>query len=189
MIFEREISNLACVTGTGDGSEVECGICSDLVALENGCFCTGSPALTEANTKGSSSSSSSSSTSTVGGDEESHFACRESWWQYLTKSDAALKESTTSVRCISFSTCPRGLLATPDVLRCLGPLDRLVAREKEAERSQRVALAGRRIFCTSCRAVVGVVAAEDRGGGPVACPHCQRPYCAECGNVSLFLTP
>jgi hypothetical protein len=75
-----------------------------------------------------------------------------------------------------------GLLAPGDVRRCLGPLDLLVAEEKERERSRRVALAGRAVFCRRCQAVVGVVAAEDRSGGPVPCPRCGDRYCADCGT-------
>lgn len=39
--------------------------------------------------------------------------------------------------------CRGGLLAVGDVAACLGPLDRLIASEKEAATSRRVALAVR----------------------------------------------
>ena len=66
---------------------------------------------------------------------------------------------------------------------CQGPLDVLNASEKEHERSRRVALAsGRKVFCTDCRIVVGIVSPEDARGGPVACPTCRSRYCGECGH-------
>ena len=68
--------------------------------------------------------------------------------------------------------------------RCLGPLDLLVAKEREQERSRRVALSGRSIYCTRCQLLVGVVALEDmkKGNGAVSCPQCSALYCSECGT-------
>eukprot|EP00614_Pseudopedinella_elastica_P021893 CAMPEP_0172614932 /NCGR_PEP_ID=MMETSP1068-20121228/55720_1 /TAXON_ID=35684 /ORGANISM="Pseudopedinella elastica, Strain CCMP716" /LENGTH=214 /DNA_ID=CAMNT_0013419897 /DNA_START=21 /DNA_END=665 /DNA_ORIENTATION=- len=107
----------------------------------------------------------------------------------MTKSEGALRESTTAVPCFMPRGGGRGeclgLLGVSDARRLLGPLDALQADEKEFDKSRRVALHnGRRVFCPGCQRVVGVVGPEERGRGKlVACPTCPgRHFCVECGG-------
>ena len=128
---------------------------------------------------------------------EQHVACGYCVNQYVSKTPRCQAASLTSIPCFRATEEGKGtekttigcraLLPPRAVRDAIGPFNALVFQEKEDERSIRVATGGasaKKIFCTTCNEVVGVVMLEDVGDGHVVCPKCDKKHCGRCGNES-----
>lgn len=111
------------------------------------------------------------------GDEELHFFCKTCFVNYVTV--------TVESGPIQSIKCPnpqcQSLFATADVKLNLSDWDLLMIDHRETSRDRRVALAAKAVLHCICGAV-GIVTDELIGNGRIACPGCDRRYCAKCGN-------
>jgi hypothetical protein len=128
---------------------------------------------------------------------EQHAACRGCVKAFVEKTPRCQAAAITSIPCFmstesgsgaakKISGC--GALLPPAAVRsCIGPLASLAFKERDAERSERVALGGpaaRRMYCTDCDQAVGVILPEDVGDGKAPCPICGKAHCTRCGNAA-----
>jgi hypothetical protein len=129
-------------------------------------------------------------------------ACGYCVGQYVSKTPRCQAASLTSIPCFKAVEEGKGsekgvtgcnsLLPPAAVRASIGPLAALEFQEKEDERSIRVATGGasaKRIFCTTCNEVVGVVLLNDVGDGKTNCPKCNKRHCARCGNADHGKNP
>ena len=118
-----------------------------------------------------------------------HYACRPCLANYVLKTPRCAAASVTSIPCFASHVgkgggvegCD-GLIPPAIVKESVGPLKALEMEEREAERSERVAMGGagsRKIFCQKCQVIVGVVEEGDVGDGKVDCPWCGEGHCAK----------